>query len=134
MFGKKRPNAGKIKVRLYIEKAQVYAGCFDIDYGDTEDFDTFHLKKETLTVKEYMTKLREEFGTEYVEYESIDPRNILFLFDVFKYKIKGKEPLWLILRPNGEVYKMFRGIPSYEELREAVRNLMIEEGFIKEEG
>ena len=134
MFGKKRPNVGKIKVRLYIEKAQVYAGCFDIDYGDTEDFDTFHLKKETLTVKEYMPKLREEFGTEYVEYESIDPRNILVLFDVFKYKIKGKEPLWLILRPNGDVYKMFRGIPSYEELREAVRNLMIEEGFIKEEG
>ena len=81
-----------------------------------------------------MPRLREEFGTEYVEYESINPRNILFLPNLFKYKIKGNELLWLILRPNGEVYKMFRGIPSYEELREAVRNLMIEEGFIKEEG
>ena len=132
MFRKRRKDTGKIKVRLYIEKAQVYSSCFDIDYGETEDFDTFHLKTETLTVKEYMPKLREEFGTKYVEYESIDPRNILFLFDVFKYKIKGKEPLWLIIRPNGEVYKMFRGIPSYEELREAVRSLLIEEGFIKE--
>ena len=132
MFGNKRKDIGKIKVRLYIEKAQVYTGCFDIDYGDTEDFNTFHLKTETLTAKEYMPKLHEEFGTEHVEYESIDPRNILFLPDLFKYKIKGNEPLWLILRPNGEVYRIFRGIPSYEELGEAVRNLMIEEGFIKE--
>lgn len=132
MLGKKQKNTGKIKVRLYIEKAQVYAGCFDIDYGDTEDFNTFHLKVETLTVKEYMPKLREEFGTEHVEYESLDPRNILLLLDVFKYKIKGNEPLWVILRPNGEVYKIFRGMPPYEELREAVRSLLIKEGFMEE--
>ncbi|GEM_PF-1182801 len=133
MFGKKKDKEKKIVVKLYMEKAQVYSGCFDIDYGETEDFNTFHLKTETETVKEYMPRLREEFGTEYVDYQSLDPRNILLLPDVFKYKIKGKEPLWVIQRPNGEVYKIFRGMPPYEELRDAIRQLLIEEGFLNEE-
>ncbi len=134
MFGKKKDKKNKITVKLYMEKAQVYSGCFDIDYGETEDFNTFHLKTETETVKEYMPRLREEFGTEHIDYQSLDPRNILFLPDVFKYKIKGKEPLWIIQRSNGEVYKVFRGMPPYEELRDTIKRLLIEEGFFVEDG
>ena len=130
MFGKKK-DGKKVIVKLYMEKAQVYSGCFDIDYGETEDFATFHLKTETETAKDYMPRLREEFGSELVDLQSLDPRNILLLPDVFKFKIKGKEPLWVIQRPNGEVYKIFRGMPPYEELRDTIKQLLIEEGLIE---
>ncbi len=127
---RKRDRGKKVVVKLYMEKAQVYAGCFDIDYGDTEDFNSFHLKTETIQVKDYMPRLREEFGTDVLELQSLDPRNILFLPDVFRYKIKGKEPLWVILRPSGEVYKIFRGMPAYDELRDTIKRLLEEEGLL----
>jgi len=123
LFGKKK-KMDKPVLKVYIERPQVYASCFDIDYGETDDFLTFHLKDEIEEAKDLLRRIRREFPPDVLEIQSLDPRNILFIGDVFKYKLKGKEPTWII-EWTGEPI-VFRGVPRFEELAGAI-SAVIEE-------
>ena len=57
-----------------------------------------------------------------LEIQSLDPRNILFIGDVFRYKLKGKEPTWII-EWTGEPI-VIRGVPKFEELARTISEVI----------
>ncbi|HOO63043.1 MAG TPA: hypothetical protein PK364_03865 [Synergistaceae bacterium] len=58
-----------------------------------------------------LVRLRETFGSN-VEIRILDPKCLFWILPVIRHKIKATEPVWIL-----EGHCIFRGIPSWEQLR-----------------
>ncbi|WP_198470060.1 hypothetical protein [Acetomicrobium sp. S15 = DSM 107314] len=101
-------------LKIFMEKPEIYSCCLPIDYREMEEMETFHLLGEREKVGSLLRRIKREYGDK-IEVELIDPRNVLYFFEIFKYKIRAKEIAWVL-----DNKAIFRGIPSWDELRAAL--------------
>jgi len=101
-------------LKIFMEKPEIYSCCLPIDYREMEEMETFHLLGEREKVGSLLRRIKREYGDK-IEVELIDPRNVLYFFEIFKYKIRAKEIAWVL---NNKVF--FRGIPLWDELKAAL--------------
>jgi hypothetical protein len=95
-------------LKIFIEQPGFSVGCVDLDYGE-EEMKSFPLSGERNRVGSLLVRLREKFGDS-LRVDLIDPRNIAFLFDIFRYHVKSTEPVWIL---DGKV--IFRGVPEWKD-------------------
>lgn len=101
-------------LKIFMEKPEIYSCCLPIDYREMEEMETFHLLGERERVGSHLRKIKREYGDK-IEVELIDPRSVLYFFEIFKYKIRAKEIAWVL---DNKV--IFRDIPSWDELKAAL--------------
>jgi len=65
-----------------------------------------------------LSGIRETFGDK-VRISVMDPRSIFSFFDLFRYRVRGTDPVWIL---NGK--KAFEGVPSREELQQSIQRLL----------
>ena len=65
-----------------------------------------------------LSGIRETFGDR-VDISVMDPRSIFSFFDLFRYRVRGTDPVWIL---NGK--KTFEGVPSREELQQSIQRLL----------
>lgn len=65
-----------------------------------------------------LSGIRETFGDR-VDISVMDPRSIFSFFDLFRYRVRGTDPVWIL---NGR--KAFEGVPSQDELEQSIRELL----------
>jgi len=65
-----------------------------------------------------LSGIRETFGDK-VRISVMDPRSIFSIFDLFRYRVRGTDPVWIL---NGK--KAFEGVPSREELQQSIQRLL----------
>ncbi len=65
-----------------------------------------------------LSGIRETFGDR-VHISVMDPRSIFSFFDLFRYRVRGTDPVWIL---NGR--KAFEGVPSRDELEQSIRELI----------
>ena len=107
-------NMRKPVLKIFMEKPEIYSCCLPIDYSEMEEMETFHLLGEREKVGSHLRKIKREYEDK-IEVELIDPRSVLYFFEIFKYKIRAKEIAWVL---DNKV--IFRGIPSWDELKAAL--------------
>ncbi len=113
----------KVTLRIFIEKPIVYSGCGRVPFRDS-DYESLPSVGYYRDVSILLREIYDHFQ-ERVNIEVIDPRNILFLWDVIRYRVKATEPTWLIIYGKDVKY-IFRGIPKEEEIEALLRNLLEE--------
>ncbi len=104
-------------LKVFMEQPGFSVGCCDLHYG-AEEMESFPLSHARVGVGRLLVNIRERYGAS-LRVDLIDPRNIISLFDLFRYRVNNKEPVWIL---NGSL--IFRGVPEWETLREKV-DLMI---------
>ncbi len=105
--------AEKARLKVFIEQPGFAVGCVALDYGK-EEMKSFPLTDDRNRVGSLLIRLRERYGDR-LRVDLIDPRNIAFLFDIFRYHVKSTEPVWIL---DGKV--IFRGLPEWENLCDTI--------------
>jgi len=49
----------------------------------------------------------------------MDPRSTFSFFDLFRYRVRGTDPVWIL---NGR--KAFEGVPARDELERSIQSLL----------
>ena len=75
-------------------------------------------KDTTEEIGRLLSGIRETFGNS-VAISVMDPRSIFSFFDLFRYRVRGTDPVWIL---NGK--KTFEGVPSREELQQSIQRLL----------
>jgi len=81
---------------------------------------TFPGAQQRRQVGALLVRLRERFG-DGLRVDLIDPRSLMALGALFRFRLKGTEVAWVWRKKL-----IFRGIPAWEELEKA----LIEEGVV----
>ncbi|WP_300526541.1 hypothetical protein [Aminiphilus sp.] len=101
-------------LKVYMERPGFGVGCCPIEYGRIE-MESFPMALEMRRVGELLRNVRDHFG-ESVRLELIDPRNVIALKDVFRFRIRSTEVVWIL---DGKL--LLRGIPSsWDDLRRSL--------------
>ncbi len=100
-------------LKIYVENPGFEVGCCPVVYGKEEmaSFPGAHQRRQ---VGELLVRLRERFGDQ-LRIDVIDPRSVLALGALFRFRLKGTEAAWVWRRKL-----LFRGIPSWEDLERAL--------------
>ncbi|UZN22585.1 hypothetical protein GM182_01345 [bacterium 3DAC] len=114
-----------VLLRVFVEKPIVYSGCGRVPYRKTDDYQFFPSKQALETLKTYLPALKEEFGDR-LRIEVVDPRNILFFFDVLKYGVKGTNSLWVIKDKDGKVVEVYKDTPPIRDIKNILVRLLEE--------
>lgn len=101
----------KAHLKVFIEQPGFSVGCVDLEYG-IEEMKSFPLSEDRLKVGRILVSVREKYGNS-LRIDLVDPRNIMSLFDIFRFRVKSTEPAWIL---NGRL--IFRGVPEWDELQE----------------
>lgn len=101
------------RLKVFLEQPGFSVGCCDVHYG-AEEMESFPLSDARVSVGRLLVNIRERYGAR-LRVDLIDPRNVMSLFDLFRYRVKNTEPAWIL---NGSL--IFRGVPEWDDLREKV--------------
>ncbi len=100
-------------LKIYVESPGFEVGCCPVVYG-REEMESFPGAQQRLQVGALMVRLRERFGDR-VRVDLIDPRSLLALVALFRFRLKGTEAAWVW---RGKL--LFRGVPAWAELEQAL--------------
>ncbi|GAB6280976.1 MAG: hypothetical protein STSR0007_11100 [Thermovirga sp.] len=107
----------EVRLKVFLEQPGFSVGCVDLEYG-TEEMKSFPLAEERLMVGRLLVNLRGRYG-ENLRVDLIDPRNIMSLFDIFRFRVRSTEPVWIL---DGGL--IFRGVPEWEDLYRVIDRVM----------
>ena len=100
-------------LKIYVEGPGFDVGCCPVHYGQ-EEMATFPGAQQRRQVGALLVRLRERFG-EGLRVDLIDPRSLMALGALFRFRLKGTEVAWVWRKKL-----IFRGIPAWEELEKAL--------------
>lgn len=109
----------KHRLKVFLEQPGFSVGCVDLEYGE-EEMKSFLLAEERLLVGRLLVNIRGRYG-EKLRVDLMDPRNIMSLFDIFRFRVRSTEPVWIL---DGRL--IFRGVPEWEDLYRAIDRVMDE--------
>ena len=106
-----------VKLKLIMERSAAggSGGCSTYVPGSEE---TEWRKDSAEEIGALLSGIRETFGDR-VHISIMDPRSIFSFFDLFRYRVRGTDPVWIL---NGR--KVFEGVPSREEIEQSIQRLL----------
>ena len=106
-----------VKLKLIMERSAAggSGGCSTYVPGSEE---TEWRKDSAEEIGALLSGIRETFGDR-VHISVMDPRSIFSFFDLFRYRVRGTDPVWIL---NGR--KAFEGVPSREEIEQSIQRLL----------
>ncbi|TDY61750.1 hypothetical protein C8D99_105163 [Aminivibrio pyruvatiphilus] len=106
-----------VKLKLIMERSAAggSGGCSTYVPGSEE---TEWRKDSAEEIGALLSGIRETFGDR-VHISVMDPRSIFSFFDLFRYRVRGTDPVWIL---NGR--KVFEGVPSRDELEQSIQRLL----------
>ena len=106
-----------VKLKLIMERSAAggSGGCSTYVPGSEE---TEWRKDSAEEIGALLSGIRETFGDR-VHISVMDPRSIFSFFDLFRYRVRGTDPVWIL---NGR--KVFEGVPSREEIEKSIQRLL----------
>jgi hypothetical protein len=106
-----------VKLKLIMERSAAggSGGCSTYVPGSEE---TEWRKDSAEEIGALLSGIRETFGDR-VHISVMDPRSIFSFFDLFRYRVRGTDPVWIL---NGR--KVFEGVPSREEIEQSIQRLL----------
>ena len=106
-----------VKLKLIMERSSTggSGGCSTFVPGSEE---TEWRKDTAEEIGALLSGIRETFGDR-VHISVMDPRSIFSFFDLFRYRVRGTDPVWIL---NGR--KVFEGVPSREEIEQSIQRLL----------
>ena len=106
-----------VKLKLIMERSAAggSGGCSTYVPGSEE---TEWRKDSAEEIGALLSGIRETFGDR-VHISIMDPRSIFSFFDLFRYRVRGTDPVWIL---NGR--KVFEGVPSRDELEQSIQRLL----------
>ena len=106
-----------VKLKLIMERSAAggSGGCSTYVPGSEE---TEWRKDSAEEIGAFLSGIRETFGDR-VHISVMDPRSIFSFFDLFRYRVRGTDPVWIL---NGR--KVFEGVPSREEIEQSIQRLL----------
>lgn len=107
----------QVKLKLIMERSSAggSGACSTYVPGSEE---TEWRKDTAEEIGSLLSGIRETFGDK-VHISVMDPRSIFSFFDLFRYRVRGTDPVWIL---NGK--KTFEGVPSREELQQSIQRLL----------
>ncbi|MDO9509265.1 MAG: hypothetical protein Q7I97_08035 [Thermovirgaceae bacterium] len=107
----------KARLKVFLEQPGFSVGCVNLEYGE-EEMKSFPLAEVRVRVGRLLVNIRERYGAS-LRVDLIDPRNIVSLFGIFRYRVKSTEPVWIL---DGSL--IFRGVPEWEALQNSIDRTM----------
>ena len=106
-----------VKLKLIMERSAAggSGGCSTYVPGSEE---TEWRKDSAEEIGALLSGIRETFGDR-VHISVMDSRSIFSFFDLFRYRVRGTDPVWIL---NGR--KVFEGVPSREEIEQSIQRLL----------
>lgn len=106
-----------VKLKLIMERSAAggSGGCSTYVPGSEE---TEWRKDSAEEIGALLSGIRETFGDR-VHISVMDPRSIFSFFDLFRYRVRGTDPVWIL---NGR--KAFEGVPARDELERSIQSLL----------
>jgi hypothetical protein len=101
-----------VRLKVYVERGVSGCGCCGcLVYGPEEKASFPEQQERAQSVGALLRALRDRYGDR-LEVFLVDPRNILALWDTFRFRIRPALPAWILGRR-----KIFEGIPDLKELQ-----------------
>ncbi len=97
------------RLKIFMEQPGFAVGCVELEYADVE-MESYQVRDERVEVGSILVDLEKDFGDR-IRVDLIDPRNILSLLDVLRFRVRGTEATWVL---NGKL--LARGVPDREYL------------------
>lgn len=108
------------RLKVFLEQPGFSVGCIDLEYGE-EEMKSFPLSETRLMVGRLLVSIRDRYK-DALRVDLIDPRNITALFDIFRFRVKSTEPVWIL---DGSL--IFRGVPEWDDLQRSIDLIMDKE-------
>lgn len=105
------------RLKVFLEHPGFSVGCIDLEYSE-EEMKSFPLSEVRLQVGRLLVGLRNRYGSA-LRVDLLDPRNIMSLFDIFRFRVKSTEPAWIL---DGRL--VFRGVPDLNDLQQVIDQVM----------
>lgn len=105
------------RIKVFLEQPGFSVGCIDLDYSE-EEMKSFPLSEKRLQVGRLLVNLRDRYGSA-LRVDLLDPRNIMSLFDIYRFRVKSTEPTWIL---DGSL--IFRGVPDWDDLQRIIDRVM----------